>query len=462
MKLFGRTTRVLFCLLVVFTMVFCTFGYVPAEADSTTTTTYSFDEGLGDWTTIDADGDGHNWFFNKNMTSIYDYYAHIEEFNPEKFAYGESGGSMGSGSYFNGLGELSPDNYLVSPRVELGGSISFYTYPIDTSYCAETIGVFVSTGSNNNPSDFVEVQSWTLTAEEWKQYTVDLSGFSGEGYVAIRHYNSYDMYIFFVDEVTITSPAAAHEHDFTYTGEGDTITATCTEEGCDLENSKVSFSIVAPEKTVYGDGKSPEATLSGVDAFNEATGLQVSASSIQYSGRGDTEYAPSETAPTTPGTYTATIVAGEDQTTRATANLGTASVDYEILPAELTITADAKEKNEGETDPELTYTASGLLEGDTITGALERESGEDPGEYDILIGTISAGDNYTIKYVGAKFTIKAKETPEDPDDPEPPVEPEDPSVPQTGDDSGLMIYFAAMLASLAALKALAFKKRYNR
>ncbi|MBQ1430899.1 MAG: choice-of-anchor J domain-containing protein [Firmicutes bacterium] len=452
MKLTASISRSLFAILLVFILVFGVFGAAPAVADSVTT--YTFEEGLDGWTTIDADGDGHNWFWTTDLSSIDAYYSELNW--DEVDHYHDSPGSVMSASYSNGFGELRPNNYLVSPKVELGGSISFYTCPLDDNYVNEKLGVFVSTGSNTNAADFVEVQSWTLTADHWKQYTADLSAFSGEGYVAIRHYDSYDVYMCMVDDITITEPVQTHVHDFTYSADGATLTATCSEEGCDLPDGKVSFSIVAPEKTHYGDGKSAEATLSGVDAFNEATGLQVSAESIQYVGRGDTEYDYSETAPTLPGTYTAGIVAGEDDTYR---NVVAATVDYEILPAELTITADPKEKTVGENDPELTYTAAGLVEGDTITGALTRAPGEDPGEYDILIGTISAGDNYTIKYVGAKLTIKAKDEPKPPVDPE---EPDDPEVPKTGDDSGIMLYVAMMLVSISSLAAITLKKRYNK
>ena len=453
MKQLRKTAGIIFSLMLVMALIAGTFGAAPAEAASSITTTYTFDAGSEGWTSIDADGDGHNWFWTGDFTSIYAYYADIE-FDPSLESYGETGYAMASASYVNGVGALLPDNYLISPQVELGGSISFYTHPMDENYYAEKIGVFVSTTGNTDPASFTEVESWTLTADDWKQYTVDLSDFSGQGYIAIRHYNTYDEYIFMLDQVTIVEPA--HSHAFTYTGEGATITATCSCDDCDLPDGKVSFSIVAPEKTHYGDGKSADATLSGVDAFNEATGLEVSAASIQYSGRGDTEYAPSETAPTAPGTYTASIVAGEDPIERAVANIATASVDYEILPAELTITADAKEKNVGDPDPVLTYKATGLVEGDTITGKLTRAPGEDPGTYDILIGTISAGDNYTIKYVGAKLTIKAKDAP--------PTEPEEPGdpVPLTGDSSNAAPYIGLMLISALAITALAARKRSRR
>ena len=79
----------------------------------------------------------------------------------------------------------------------------------------------------------------------------------------------------------------------------------------------------------------------------------------------------------------------------------------DITAKALTITAEAKTKVFGEADPTLTYTKEGLLEGDAITGALARAEGEDVGEYAITQGTLSAGDNYTITFTGAKLTINA-------------------------------------------------------
>ena len=79
-----------------------------------------------------------------------------------------------------------------------------------------------------------------------------------------------------------------------------------------------------------------------------------------------------------------------------------------IDPARLTVTADTKSKTYGDNDPELTYTVSGFKNGDTesvMTGELAREAGEDAGKYAIIQGTVSAGDNYTIIYTGAALTI---------------------------------------------------------
>jgi MBG domain-containing protein len=79
--------------------------------------------------------------------------------------------------------------------------------------------------------------------------------------------------------------------------------------------------------------------------------------------------------------------------------------DLSITPASLTVTADAKSKTYGVADPALTYSSSGLVGGDTISGSLTRAAGENVGSYAINQGTLSAGSNYTISYTGADLNI---------------------------------------------------------
>ena len=72
----------------------------------------------------------------------------------------------------------------------------------------------------------------------------------------------------------------------------------------------------------------------------------------------------------------------------------------------ITVTAEAKSKKIGAADPELTYTYTGSLVGnDEFTGKLERQAGEEVGQYDILIGTLAINDNYDITYNKAVFEI---------------------------------------------------------
>ena len=79
----------------------------------------------------------------------------------------------------------------------------------------------------------------------------------------------------------------AHTHNFSYTAEGDTITATCTATGCDLTDNKVTLKIVPNSVLYYDDNQPKEASLEGLEAFNDATGKSISTDNIAYY-KGDT------------------------------------------------------------------------------------------------------------------------------------------------------------------------------
>ncbi|GAA4274338.1 hypothetical protein GCM10022258_36340 [Aquimarina gracilis] len=86
---------------------------------------------------------------------------------------------------------------------------------------------------------------------------------------------------------------------------------------------------------------------------------------------------------------------------------GAASIVLQITPRALEVTADAKSKTYGDADPTLSYqiTNGALQFSDAFTGNLNRVTGEDVGTYAINQGTLSAGSNYTMTYVGNSLTI---------------------------------------------------------
>ena len=185
---------------------------------------YDFEDGAQGWTSIDADGDGYGWENHIN-TGTGNYTAHAGD------------GLMTSASYINDIGALTPDNYLVSPQVQLGGSITFYACAQDASYAAEHFGVAVSTTSNTNASAFTTLQEWTMTAKDggvptnytrsgngmsraYYEYTVDLSAYAGQtGYVAIRHFDCTDQFYLNVDDITINEGGSGGQTGETVTGE---------------------------------------------------------------------------------------------------------------------------------------------------------------------------------------------------------------------------------------------------
>ncbi len=107
------------------------------------------------------------------------------------------------------------------------------------------------------------------------------------------------------------------------------------------------------------------------------------------------------------GSHSITAVYGSDSSYFGSTS---AALTQTINPATLTVTADAQSKYSGASDPILTYSVSGLVNGDTLTvmgGSLSRAPGETVGTYAILKGSLNAGANYTITYVAANLTITA-------------------------------------------------------
>lgn len=124
---------------------------------------------------------------------------------------------------------------------------------------------------------------------------------------------------------------------------------------------------------------------------------------------------------TNAGTYPANFAGGTVGTVDATGKyIVTKAVNGNLIikPAEVTITADNKEKFVDEADPEFTYTISGIVEADKdkkVTLTIIREKvgtpeGEQAGSYSIIPkdASIEGSNNYTFKYVNGTLTIKER------------------------------------------------------
>ena len=184
---------------------------------------WGFDDStLEGWTTIDADGDGFGWILGSTTGGIY----HAEGVSLADTGHNNSHDLVVSASYSNVYGVLTPDNYLVSPKVQLGGKITFWAKGQDANYAAETFGVAVSTTDNTDPESFTMVGEKKTSTAEWVQYEFSLSDYAGqEGYVAIRHYDISDMFVLNVDDIEIHQSGAPEwiavedvENPFTISG----------------------------------------------------------------------------------------------------------------------------------------------------------------------------------------------------------------------------------------------------
>ena len=168
--------------------------------------TEGFEGGIGAcWSTIDNNSDGYGWEalggFGNNGSSY----------------------SAASYSYVNGVGALTPDNWLVSPAIVVPATgsydLSWAVSASNNDYPEEHYAVYVATAKTVAAfTATTAVYEETLTAAQWATRTVSLAAYAGQTvYVAFRHYNCTDQYFMAIDDVTITAGAAPQPTQYTVT-----------------------------------------------------------------------------------------------------------------------------------------------------------------------------------------------------------------------------------------------------
>ena len=143
------------------------------------------------WTSIDNDGDGFNWIY-------YNYDLHFD--GNGYIAWHSGVGVMYSQSYDFGAGALTPDNWLITPQIELGNIVKVWLRAQDPSY-PEHFAIYLSTTGNDVTDFTVKLLPDTIATGEYVEYTADLSAYAGQqGYIAIRHFNCTDQFFLNVDD----------------------------------------------------------------------------------------------------------------------------------------------------------------------------------------------------------------------------------------------------------------------
>ncbi len=152
-----------------------------------------FDE----FTKVDADKDGFNWRYYNN--------AGLES---NRMTTHSGDGVVSSESYDNSNeAVLYPDNWLITPKIELGGRFSFWACGQDETFFDEKFGVYVCQGDSwSSVDEFTQVGEDYTATQTMTLYTVDLSDYSGNGFVAIVHHNCYDLFMLNIDDVATSLP----------------------------------------------------------------------------------------------------------------------------------------------------------------------------------------------------------------------------------------------------------------
>lgn len=152
--------------------------------------TQGFENGLDGWTCTDDDGDSYCWSVQSDIS------------------YSHSGNQSIVGESYNSSGALSPDNWLISPVINLDNEerqLSWWHKVYSTSYTAEHYAVYVM-DVNGVVIDTLYEATLTSADGDWVKNTVELSDYIGQSIrLAFRHYDCYDQWRFYIDDISITS-----------------------------------------------------------------------------------------------------------------------------------------------------------------------------------------------------------------------------------------------------------------
>lgn len=176
------------------------------------------DQDISDWTLLDEDGDGFNFM----------------AYDPSLAQTGELN-FMSSESWNPNAGPLTPDNYAVSPMIDVTGNgtlqLDYMVGGQDPLYSNEIYTVYVSTGNtiaafeNTDPSvtvSFTEnIGADPAAAGELVPRNLDISALDGATtlYIAFRHHDVSDQFIINFDDVTLSGVLGVSDNaleGFTY------------------------------------------------------------------------------------------------------------------------------------------------------------------------------------------------------------------------------------------------------
>ncbi len=152
------------------------------------------DEG---WMVYDADGDGNGWGL-----------AYSSDAQDDVCFY--------SSSYISGVGAVSPDNWLFTPAVGLGGTLKFDAWQQSATY-PDKIMVYVCDNPEwESVDEFVPVSEFITPAGTTPEsFEIDLSEYEGMGVIAFRHYDCTDKWSIYIDNIAVEIPGALEPAEWT-------------------------------------------------------------------------------------------------------------------------------------------------------------------------------------------------------------------------------------------------------
>lgn len=137
-----------------------------------------------DWLNLDRDGDGYLWrgpFYGVYGMCVYSESVYLQD-------------------------ALYPDNWLISPAIELTGVeyLEYYVRTYSAEWPVDHYGVYIS-ATGTDYDDFTLLFEETLAPEhfDWQERIVDLSDYEGTVHIAFRHFDSSFEWAVLIDEIKI-------------------------------------------------------------------------------------------------------------------------------------------------------------------------------------------------------------------------------------------------------------------
>ena len=234
------------------------------------------------WFILDEDGDGNTWTLDQDYDGYYCLSSYSWDVETEQGLY--------------------PDNWLISPLVELKGVLRFTVWGND--YFPDKLMPYVCIGEPDTLDDFIPLamDDIVMTSEK-TEYTFDLLAFTGQkGHIAFRHYDSYNQSFVCIDDIFV-----GENQPFKWTYFNDLSTTNCTIDGLTAETlyevqvqalgddavsdwtQPVTFTTLANIQTgdVNGDGQVKINDVSALISYllsDETTGINLSAADCNHDG----------------------------------------------------------------------------------------------------------------------------------------------------------------------------------
>ena len=121
--------------------------------------------------------------------------------------YTSSSGDYYIGSVYDKYNNV--DDWLISPQIMLGGTMTYYVKTTSTSYDDEEyvdyLTILLSRGTTDT-DQFTPLETYRITNTNYGSKFINLSAYSGLGYIAFRHTAGIDQASLLIDDITIVQP----------------------------------------------------------------------------------------------------------------------------------------------------------------------------------------------------------------------------------------------------------------